>query len=115
MSRNATSTILKGFLIMTTRAMFVAAGLLVAGLTPAFGDSVTAVVVDWNQTTRTITLDDRSQFAAIPATVAVPKELRAGHEITVDYAADEDGIQAIYTITVNRDVARRLLPSDKRG
>jgi len=70
--------------------MFVAAGLLVAGLTPAFADYATAVVVDWNQTTRTITLDDRSQFAAIPATVAVPKELRAISEsISSDRSATE--------------------------
>lgn len=100
---------------MTARSLFVAAGLLVAGLTPAFADSVTAVVVDWDQSTRTITLNDRSQFAAIPVPIAVPSELRAGHEITVDYYSDEDGIQAIYTIAINQDVTGHLLPSDKRN
>jgi predicted Zn-dependent protease len=100
---------------MTTRALLVAAGLLAATLTPAFADSVTAVVADWDQVTRSITLEDRSQFADIPAEVTVPKELQTGQEITVDYYADEDGIQAINAITINRDVAKRLLPNDKRG
>ncbi len=97
---------------MLTRALFLAAGLLAAG--PAFADSVTAAVTEWNAATRTITLEDRSQFAAIPATVAVPA-LKAGDEITVDYYADEDGVQAINAITVTKDIAKRLTPNDKRG
>lgn len=100
---------------MMTRALFVAAGLVAAGLTPAFADSVTAAVAEWNQATRTITLEDRSQFADMPATVTVPPELQPGDEITVDYYADEDGIQAINAITINKDVAKRLTPNDKRG
>jgi predicted Zn-dependent protease len=107
--------ILKGFPIMTARALFVAAGLLVASFTPAFADSVTAVVTHWDQVTRTITLEDRSQFADIPAEVTVPP-LQASDEVTVDYLAAEDGIQAINAITVNTDVAKRLVPlPQKRG
>ena len=97
---------------MMTRAFFLTAGLLAAG--PAFADSVTAAVTEWNASTRTITLEDRSQFADIPATVAVPP-LQAGDQITVDYYADEDGIQAINSITVNQDIAKRLTPNDKRS
>jgi hypothetical protein len=97
---------------MLTRALFVAAGLLAAS--PALADSVTAAVTDWNPATRTITLEDRSQFADIAATVAVPT-LKSGDEITVDYYADEDGVQAITAITVNKDIAKRLTPNDKRG
>jgi hypothetical protein len=100
---------------MTTRALFVAAGLLAAALTPAFADSVTTVVADWDSATRTITLDDRSQFADMPVTIAVPKDLQTGQEITVDYYADEDGIQAINSITINRDIAKRMVPPPKRG
>jgi hypothetical protein len=100
---------------MMTRALFVAAGLFAAGFTPALADSVTAAVTEWNQAARTLTLEDRSQFADIPATVVVPPQLKAGDQITVDYYADEDGIQAINAITIEKDIARRLTPNDKRG
>jgi hypothetical protein len=100
---------------MMTRALFVAAGLLAAGFTPAFADSVTAAVTEWNPATRTITLEDRSQFADIPKDVAVPPELRAGDEVTVDYLAAEDGVEGYTAITINKDIAKRLTPNDKRG
>jgi len=100
---------------MTARALLVAGGLLIASFSPALADSVTANVAEWNATTRTITLEDRSQFADIPAEVTVPP-LQAGDEVTVDYYADEDGIQAINAITVNTDIAKRLVPlPQKRG
>ena len=100
---------------MTARALFVAAGLLAASFTPASADSVTANVADWNATTRTITLEDRSQFADIPAEVAVP-HMQPGDEVTVDYLAAEDGVEGYNSITVNRDVAKRLVPlPQKRG
>jgi predicted Zn-dependent protease len=100
---------------MTARALFVAAGLLAASFTPTFADSVTAIVADWNATTRTITLEDRSQFADIPAEVKVPP-MQAGDEVTVDYLAAEDGVEGYNSITVNKDIAKRLVPlPDKRG
>jgi len=100
---------------MTARALFVAAGLLAASFTPAFADSVTAVVADWNPVTRTITLEDRSQFADIPAEVSVP-QMQPGDEVTVDYLAAEDGVEGYNSITVNKDVAKRLVPlPQKRG
>ena len=100
---------------MTTRALLIATGLLVASLNPALADQVTATVTDWNATTRTITLDDRSQFADIANEVAVPA-LKAGDEVTIQYQADEDGIQAINSVTVNTDVAKRVVPlPQKRG
>jgi len=100
---------------MTARALFVAAGLLAASFTPAFADSVTAVVTDWNQVTRTITLEDRSQFANIPAEVKVPP-MQPGDEVTVDYLAAEDGVEGYNSITVIRNVAKRLVPlPPKRG
>jgi hypothetical protein len=101
--------ILKGFPNMMTRAVFVAAGLFAASLTPAFADSVTAAVADWNAGTRTITLEDRSQFADIPKTVTVP-DLKPGDEVTVDYLAAEDGVEGYNSITITRDVAKRLVP-----
>jgi hypothetical protein len=100
---------------MTARALFVAAGLLAASFTPAFADSVTAIVADWNPATRTITLEDPSQFADIPAEVAVPP-LLPGDEVTVDYLASENGIEGYNSITAKRGVAKRLVPHPaKRG
>ena len=100
---------------MTTRALFVAAGLLVASFSPALADTVTATVTGWDAAERTITLDDQSQFANIPDTVIVPS-LKEGDEITVQFDADEDGIQAINSVTVITDVARRQVPlPQKRG
>jgi predicted Zn-dependent protease len=100
---------------MTARSLIVAAGLLAASFTPAFADSDTAVVTDWNQVTRTITLEDRSQFADIPAEVKVPP-MQAGDEVTVDYLAAEDGVEGYNSITVIRNVAKRLVPlPPKRG
>jgi hypothetical protein len=98
---------------MLTRALFVAAGLLATG--PAFADSVTAKVAQWDAAARTITLEDRSQFANIPEDVAVPHDLQAGDEVTVDYLAAEDGVEGYTAITVNKDIAKRLTPNDKRG
>ncbi len=100
---------------MTARALIVAAGFIAASFTPAFADSVTAVVTDWNQATRTITLEDRSQFADIPAEVAVP-QMQPGDEVTVDYLAAEDGVEGYNSITVIRNVAKRIVPlPQKRG
>jgi len=100
---------------MNTRALLVAGGLLVASFSPALADTVTATVADWNVTTRTITLDDQSQFANIPKDVAVP-DLQPGDEVTVDYLAAEDGVEAYTSITVNRDGAKQLVPlPQKRG
>ncbi len=100
---------------MTTRAFLLAAGLLAASLTPAFADSVTAIVDDWNAATRTITLEDKSQFVSIPETVSVP-DMKPGDEVTVNYLAAEDGVEGYTSITVNRDIAKRLVPqTGKRG
>ena len=72
---------------MSARALLVAAGLLAASIGPALSDSVTATVTAWDAASRTITLEDLSQFAAIPATVNVPEDLAAGDQVTVDYEA----------------------------
>jgi hypothetical protein len=99
---------------MKTRAFLVSLGLLAVSFGPALADNVSATVDGWDATTRTLTLDDKSQFADIPKEVAVP-DLKAGDRVTVDYYADEDGIQAINAITVNRDIAKRLLPQTQKG
>ena len=83
---------------MKTRAFLVSLGLLAASFGPALADKVSATVEGWDATSRTLTLNDKSQFAAIPKDVAVP-ELKVGDMVTVDYYADEDGIQAINAIT----------------
>jgi hypothetical protein len=104
----------KGFPIMTTRALLVAGGLLIASFSPALADSVTAGVISWDSAERTITLEDYSQFAAIPGTVAVP-DIKSGDVITVDYSALDNGYDTINSITVIKDIAKRLNPNDKRG
>lgn len=99
---------------MTPRALFVAVGLCAAGLTPAVADSVTATVTHWDAANRTITLEDHSKFADIPATVSVPADLKIGDEVTVDFQGDEDGIAAYNSVTIIRDIAKRQVPK-KRG
>ena len=99
---------------MTLRALFVAAGLCAAGLTPAAADSVTASVTHWDAANRTITLEDHSKFSDIPATVSIPADLKTGDEVTVDFQGDENGIAAYNSVTIVRDIARRQVPN-KRG
>jgi hypothetical protein len=99
---------------MIMRALLVTGGLLAASIGPALSDSITAAVTDWDAAGRTITLEDYSQFASIPGTVTVP-DIKAGDVITVDYSALDNGYDAINSITVNRDIARRLVPPPKRG
>jgi hypothetical protein len=42
--------------------------------------------------------------------------MQPGDEVTVDYLAAEDGVEGYNSITVNKDVAKRLVPlPQKRG
>jgi hypothetical protein len=102
---------------MTTRALVVGCGLLLASLSPALADNVTAKVIDWNSATRTITLDDYSKFADLPKEAPVPADLAVGHRVTIDWEATEDGYATINSITIiDRDISKRLLPQpDKRS
>ncbi len=101
---------------MSPRAILLAGGLLAASLTPALSESVTATVSAWDPAARTITLHDQSQFASIPATVAVPQTLKTGDVITVDYEASENGVDSISRIEINTELAKRpALPNQKRG
>ena len=99
---------------MSARALFVAAGLLAASIGPVSADSITATVTGWDAASRTITLEDQSQFASIPATVKIP-DVAVGDQVTVDYIAYDNGVDAINSITVIKDIAKRLMPNDKRG
>jgi len=98
---------------MNTRALLIAAGLLAASAVPAFADSVTAKVKDWDAASRTITLQDNSQFADIAPTVAVPAALKSGDRVTVNYEVDWDGQQAVNT--VSPDFAAPLLSASAEG
>jgi hypothetical protein len=100
---------------MSARALLVAGGLLTASFSPALADSVTATVVDWNAASRTITLEDFSQFAEIPGKITIPADLAAGDQVTVDYEALDNGVDAYNSVTVIKDIAKRLTPNDKRG
>ena len=101
---------------MKTRALLVSVGLLLAASGgPAAADSVTAAVANWDAASRTLTLHDKSQFMGIAKEVAVP-DLRASDQVTIDFDATEDGVQAINSIVVNRGVAKRPAPAaQKRG
>jgi hypothetical protein len=108
--------ILKGFPIMMTRALLVAGGLLMASIGSALADGFTATVIDWDTTTRTITFHDLSKLADIPPTVSVPAGLSIGDSVTVEYEGSENGIEAINSITINSDIAKRMVPqAGKRG
>jgi hypothetical protein len=100
---------------MIMRALLVAGGLLAAGIGPAVCDNVTATVTGWDTASRTITLEDMSQFAGIPAQIAVPADLAPGDQVTVDYEALDNGVDAYNSVTVIKDVAKRLTPNDKRS
>ncbi len=101
---------------MSTRAILLAGGLLAASFTPALSESVTATVAAWDAAARTITLHDQSQFASIPATVAVPQTLKTGDIITVDYEASENGVDTINRIEINTELAKQqLAPNRKRS
>ncbi len=101
---------------MMTRAFLVAAGLLAVSCSAVLANSVTANVTAWDSAKRAITLEDNSMFMDIPATVAVPAELKAGDNVTIDYEGSESGIDAINSVTVNKDIAKRLTPmKEKRG
>ena len=99
---------------MTARALLLATGIVAASITPAFCDSVTAIVQSWDATNRTITLEDNSQFYGIAKTVNVPN-LKSGDEVTVEYDGSDNGVDKINSITVNTDVAKRLISVPKRG
>jgi hypothetical protein len=100
---------------MSARALLLAGGLLAASFSPALADNVTATVLSWDAATRTITLEDFSQFADIPAKINVPADLAAGDQVTVDYEAYDNGVASYNSITVIKDIAKRLTPNDKRG
>ena len=99
---------------MSARALLLVAGFVAASITPALSESVTASVTTWDAASRTITLEDNSQFVGIPATVTVP-HLKQGDEVTVNYEASESGVEAINSVTVTTDVAKRQIPVPKRG
>jgi len=100
---------------MIVRAILVTGGLLSVGIGPALCDNVTATVLAWDPTSRTITLEDKSQFAAIPKTITVPNDLSAGDQVIVDYEAYDNGVDSYNSVTVIKDIAKRLTPNEKRG
>jgi hypothetical protein len=94
---------------MSTRALLIAAGLLAASFTPALAESITANVANWDPANRTIVFEDRSALT-VPATTTVPADLGRGDQVTIDFDATEDGVQAVNSLTVIKDIAKRLLP-----
>lgn len=85
---------------MSMRALFVATGLLVASLTPAFADAITATVRAWDAANRNLTLDDQTKFEHIPSKVVMPKDLKVGDRVTIDFEGSENGVDDITSITV---------------
>ena len=99
---------------MSTRALLLAAGFVAASFTPAFCDSISAGVKNWDAADRTITLEDNSKVAEIAKTVVVPN-LNPGDFVTIDFNGSENGIDSINSITVETDIAKRMIPMPKRG
>jgi hypothetical protein len=102
---------------MNIRVLLAGCGLLLASIGPASADNVTAMVTNWDTVSRTLTLDDHSQFADLPQEVAVPADLKINDRVTIDWDATEDGYQTVNSIIIlDRDISRRLPPqSNKRG
>jgi hypothetical protein len=101
---------------MKTHAFLVGLGLLAASIAPVLADSVTGKVTNWDSAQRTITFEDLSQFASIPAEVAVP-DIKTGDVVTVDYEALDNGYETINSIVIrDRAISRRLPPqTEKKG
>ncbi len=87
---------------MKMRVLLVAAGLLAASAAPVLADSVTAKVLNWDPSGRTITLQDNSQFMDIAPAVAVPADLTTGDRVTVSYAdkPEMDGVQTVTAVVI---------------
>jgi hypothetical protein len=100
---------------MFPRALVLATALVSVSVASASAEVVTADVLDWNASTRTVTLEDFSQFSEIPASVKIPSELKAGISITVDYEATDNGMASYNSITVNNEISKRVIPNDKRS
>ena len=98
---------------MSTRTLLLATGLLAASIGPALCESVTATVTAWDAATRTITIEDMSQFSAVPATIKLPDDFAAGDQVIVDYEAYDNGVASYNSVTVIKDVAKRLLPPNR--
>jgi hypothetical protein len=85
---------------MALRGFLLGAAFMSAGLLPAAADSVTSTVANWNPTTRTLVLADKTQFQTISDKVAVPAEIAAGMTVTIVYKGSENGVDSILSIEV---------------
>ncbi|WP_269580690.1 hypothetical protein [Roseibium sp. Sym1] len=85
---------------MALRGFVLGAAFLAAGLLPAAADSVTSTVHHWDADTRTLVLDDMSQFQGISEDVFVPEDLSAGETVTITFEGAEDGVESILAIEV---------------
>ena len=83
---------------MSMRATLAAVALLAASFTPALADNVTATVTGWNENTRTLTLQDQSQFVDIPGKIAMPQGLKAGDRISIEFEGSENGVDDIISV-----------------
>lgn len=94
---------------MKLLSMLVAAGTLAAATT-AYADTLTSRVLGWNPAKSTITFADRSQMQVSPD--LVPGDLQPGDEVTVLFNSDEDGVNAIYKITINALAMPTMPPAE---
>ncbi|WP_417671978.1 hypothetical protein [Roseibium sp.] len=85
---------------MYARTLLLAGSLLLAGLGATHAaDFVTAKVQSWDPASRTLILDDETQFQAVPDSIVLPETL-AGQMVTINYNASEDGVQEILSIEI---------------
>ncbi|WP_289034443.1 hypothetical protein [uncultured Roseibium sp.] len=86
---------------MYARTLLFAGCLLLTGIGAIHAaDFVTAKIASWNPASRTLVLDDRTEFHDIPAEIALPDNLSIGQTVTINYIGSEDGIQEILSVEV---------------
>ena len=74
--------------------------LAVLAATPAHADSTTGTVVAFDRVDLVLVLEDKTIWEIVPADLALPDDLKAGDEITIDFeSAGESGVGKINSIT----------------
>lgn len=86
---------------MHVRTFLVAAGFLAATLGPVLADNTTATVTRWDKVSRTLTLEDKTQFSSILDSVVMPQGLIVGKRVTIEYYSSElNGTEEIYSVAL---------------
>ena len=80
---------------MNARALLLSTGLIMGSFGSAYADNVTATVHTWDPASRTLTLEDQTQFVHIPSKVVIPPGLKANDRVTIEFEGSENGVDDI--------------------